>query len=90
MTIPSCILPCIYLLYSLDQPEIIFVKWNINILKVGAFLRILVKNIIVILAGITKTKVLRLVSTSDFQKYNAKDNSFAYWEHKTQTNKHVN
>jgi hypothetical protein len=47
-----------------------FVKWNINILKVGAFLRILVKNIIVILAGITKTKVLRLVSTSDFQKYN--------------------
>jgi hypothetical protein len=76
MTIPSCILPCIYLLYSLDQPEIIFVKWNINILKVGAFLRILVKNIIVILAGITKTKVLRRVSTSDFQIYNAKDNTF--------------
>jgi hypothetical protein len=39
---------------------------------------------------VPKTKVLRLVSTSDFQKYNAKDNSFAYWEHKTQTNKHVN
>jgi len=75
MTIPSCILPCIYLLYSLDQPEIIFVRWNINILKVGAFLRILMKyDIIVILAGITKTKVLRQVSTSDFQKYNAKDN----------------
>jgi hypothetical protein len=61
MTIPSCILPCIYLLYSLDQPEIIFVKWNINILKVGAFLRILVKNIIVILAGITSIATCQLV-----------------------------